>query len=254
MNLIKKVPDLTSWLPIQPNVWIPSPYLICPHPVLASENELLAECINNFVNPPDYETDPYWNTPVGHYLVVTRQLVCGQFIRHSLDKDFKDWKMPRHWRKTVKDQLNSHAELMRQIWRIIKLLPLSRNPRPLVFHEINLEGALIFFDFNFKEEGCKIAAATDLVKDQQKFNRNLQYLENPFEPSLEPATWSFIEECRKFAARSNEFRSDYMKLVQARMHLVALIQKSHPKKIDQSGKHRENRGRKSISSSRMHST
>lgn len=257
MNLIKKVPDLTSWPPIQPSVWIPSPYLISPHPVLASETKLLAECINNFANftyPPDSETDPHEETVAEHNFAVTRQLVVGQFIRRALDKDFQYWKMPRHWSKTIKEQLNSHAELMVQIWRTVKLLPLSRNSRPLVFHAINLERALIFFDFIYEEEGGEALTSTNESKNQQRLNRDLQSFKNPFEPSSSPATWSFIEECRRLAERSDDFRSDYMKLIRARMTLLKDIRKNYPKIFDQSGKSKENRGRKSISSSRKRST
>jgi hypothetical protein len=244
MNPIEKAPDLTLWLPIQPNIWIPSPYLISPYPVLASENKVLVECINDLVNPPDYETDPYWKTPVGHCLAFLRQVVCGEFVRHVIDKDFKDWKMPRHWRKTVKEQFKAEAKLMRQIWCIIKLLPLSEKPRPHVFYAINLEGALIFFHFIFEGKGSEIVPATTLVKKQQGFNRDLQSLENPFDPKLKPFTWKFIEECRELAEKSKDFQSQYLQLVQARMQLVTLIQKSYPKKIYQSGKPKENRGRK----------
>jgi hypothetical protein len=236
------------------NVWIPSPYLICPHPVLSSEESLLAECIRNLAFPPDYETDPYWETPVGHDFALTRQIVCGQFYRDFIDKNFQHYKMPRHWRKEVKKHFSSQAELMGQIWRIVKLLPLSHNPRPLVFHEIILEQVLIFCHAWTEEEGSKSPTATEWLKSQQGLNRKLQALKNPFDPKVEPETWSFIEEARRTADRNNDFCSDYRKLIRARMSMVTVLRESHPKKITQSGKSKENRGRKSISSSRKPST
>lgn len=255
MNLIKKVPDLTLGLPIQPNIWIPSPYLISPHPVLASENELLAECIRNLAFPSDYDTNPYWQTPIGHNFALTRQFVCGEFIRKFVNKNFPLWKIPRYCRREIKQSFSFQAELMGQIWRTIKLLPLSRNPRPLVFHVINLERALIFFNFfHQEEEGGEALTSTAIVKKQQGFNRELQSLENPFESDSSPETWSFVEECRRIANIDNDFRSDYMKLIHARMTLLKDIRKNSPKRIDQSGKFKENRGRKSISSSRSRST
>lgn len=230
-----------------PTIWTPRPLRVT-HPVLASENELLAACINHFVNftyPPELGGE----TVLEHCFAVTRQIVCGQFIRQVLDRDFRDWRMPRHWGRSVKDQLNAHAALMVQIWRSIKLLSLPPNPRPLVFQAINLERALIFFDFIHREED-DTAPATTIIRNQQGVNRDLQSLTNPFEPSSSPQTWSFIEECRQAADRSDDFRSDYMRLIQARMTLLSEIRKNHPKLLDQFGKTGEKRGRKSISLSR----
>lgn len=251
MNLIEKVSDFASWLPIPPNIVDSQPLPNLPHPVLASEEMLLAQCINHLVNPPNHETDSYWETPVGHDFALTMQFVCGQFIREFLDKNFSLWKMPRHWRKEVKQHFSCQAEVMGQIWRLVKLLPLDQNPRSLVFHAIVLDYALVFCHAWIKEE--QDYTATAWLKKQQEINRKLQIGENPFDPKIEPETWRFIEQARREADRSNSFFKDYAKLIRARMAMIATFRKSRFKKFDQSGQAREMRGRKSISSSRSRS-
>ncbi len=233
-----------EWLSTQVNTEVLSPYIpykICLE--LTSENILLAECIDHIVNPPDYETDPYWKTPVGHNFAVTRQLVFGQFVREFLDKNFSFWKMPRHWLKDVKQIFNCQAEVMGQIWRLVKLLPPSQKPRPLFFQSIILDYELVLCDqFLEEEQGVTV---TEWVKKQQAINRKLHTRENPFDPKREPETWQFIEQAREETARNGSFSKDYSKLVSSRMAMITTFRKSHPKLMDQTGKAKEKRGRKS---------
>ena len=246
------VPKLTLWLPDAPSIWTPKRPAVSSHAVVLSfENELLWEVIRNLAYPADYETNPYWKSKIGHVFAVLRSVVCGQFVRRNLDKNFKGYQTPRHWAKSLKQEINYRADLMSNLWRTIKLLPLTPTPRPIIFHEINLEGALIFFDFLPNEENQE--PVTTVMKKQQSINRSLQSLENPFDPSSVPEIWSFIENCNDLAARSDEFKSDYMKLIRIRMSLVRSLKESLPKRFDQSGQAREKRGRKSISSSRTRS-
>ncbi len=249
------LPDMEGaqlWLPDAPSIWTPKPPTVSSRKVVIDfETELLWESIKNLAYPADYETNPYWRSKRGHLFSVLRSLVCGQFVRRNLDKNFKGCKMARGWAKSLKQEIDYRADLMSKLWRTIKLLPLTPTPRPIIFHEINLEGALIFFDFFLDEEPQ--APVTAVIKSQQNINRSLQSLKNPFDSNLTPATWSYVENCNQLAEQNEEFRVDYMEFVRARMRLTRSIKEHHPKRFDQSGVARENRGRKSIPSSRNRS-
>lgn len=232
-----------EWLPTQLNIGLLRPYT--PYsPQFNPEHILLAECINRIANLPDHETDPYWETPVGHDFGLTLQFVCGQFVREFLDKNFSFWKIPRHWSKEVKQYFNCQAEVMGQIWRLVKLLPPSQKPQPLFFHSIILDYALVFCHAFVEEEGEPKVTATEWVKNQQAINRKLHTRKNPFDPKTEPETWRFIEQARKETVRNTSFAKDYAKLISARMAMITTIRESYPKKIDQTGKAKEKRGRK----------
>jgi uncharacterized membrane-anchored protein YhcB (DUF1043 family) len=155
--------------------------------------------------------------------------------------------MPHYWRKEVKHHFNCQAKVIGQIWRLIKLLPLGKVPRPLIFQGIILEGALVFCHIYTEDEANKGLTATDWIKNQQAINQKIRDLENPFDLRIESMTWSFIEKARLEAGRNDDFRSDYKELVSARMSMITELRKSKPKKLDQSGQAREKRGRKSIS-------
>lgn len=214
------------------------------HPVLASEDELLAECVRELAIPNDYREAPYWETPVGSSVFATRLLVCGLFFKRSINKTI-NFQIPRHLGKDFKQRCNTQAELMSQIWHIAQLLPLSYSLRPLVFYEIIKEESLIFFQFGYEEKGGDAITVTEWIKIQQKINRNLQSTEkNPFEEELEPETWRFIEQAREKAQRSQDFSSYYQKLIHARMAVVSVLRQSKTglTRLNQSGK-KENRGK-----------
>lgn len=252
MSDLIAVPKIPLWLPNAPSIWTPKRPAVSKNAVVQSfETELLWESVKNLAYPADYEINPYWKEGIGHLFAVLRSVCCGQFVRRNLDKNFKGYQMPRHWSKALKQQINYRADLMSSLWRTIKLLPPPPIPRPIIFHGINLEGALIFFDFLPNEENQE--PVTTAMKKQQSVNRSLQSLKNPFSETSTPETWSFTENCNRLAEQSEEFNSDYMKLVRARMSLVRSLKEDHPKRIDQSGSAREKRGRKSISSYRTRS-
>jgi uncharacterized membrane-anchored protein YhcB (DUF1043 family) len=247
-DLIQRVPSLIEWFPVGTNTWIYSPYIILP-PIFMHEDEILASCINYFVHPPNYESDPYWKTSIGQTLLSYHQHVFGEFIRGFLNKNFQSWRMPRQWQKTIKSLVTRHASLMGQIWRVIKLLPHQANPRPLILHKINLEGGLIFFDCIAEVEQQKITA-TNMIKTQQNINRQLQTLKNPFDRTQTPVTWDFISSCQQLANQNHDFQRDYTRLVDARMALLTTIRENHSKVFDQSGKFKEKRGRKLVTAHR----
>jgi hypothetical protein len=232
-----------EWIATQVNIEVFSPDI--PFGISLQfnpEDILLNECINDIVIPHDYEADPYWKSPVGHSRAVTRQLVFGQFVRKFHDKNFSDWKMPRYWSKDSKQVFNCQAEVVGQIWRLVKLLPSSQKPRPLFFKSIILDYALVLCD-SFSEEEQEVTA-TEWVKKQQAINRKLHTQNNPFDPKTKPETWQFIEQAREEAERNPSFSKDYAKLIRARMAMITTLKNSHQKKIDQTGKAKEKRGRK----------
>lgn len=243
MDLIK-ISNLTSWLEVQSDTWIPSPYLICPHPMLVPENQLLALCIRNFIFPPDYETDPYWKIPIGQTVMLTKQIVFGRFIREFIDKDFPLWKMPRHWSKTVKQCFNCQAEVVEQLWHTLQLIQ-SHNPQALVFQEIISERTLVFCHLLTKDKDGKIPTATEWVKTQQKINQAMQDIKNPFDSKVEPETWRFVEQAREVINSTNNkrFRKEYFGLIRRRMTMISNL-RNHPRIFDQLGNIGEMRGRK----------
>jgi hypothetical protein len=232
-----------EWIATQVNIEVFSPDI--PFGISLQfnpEDILLAECIDRIVIPHDYEADPYWKTPVGHDLAVTRQLVFGQFVRKFLDKNFSFWKIPRHLSKDSKQIFNCQAEVMGQIWRLVKLLPANQKPRPLFFESIISDYVLVLCYYFFEEE--QEVTATEWVIKQQAINRKLHTRNNPFDPKTELETWRFIEQARKEAERSPSFCKDYAELIRARMAMITTLRNSCPKKIDQTGKAKEKRGRK----------
>ncbi len=211
-------------------------------PTFSLEEYLLRESLQNLIYPSDLETHPHWQTPMGQLFLAYKAKVIGQFIRRNLDKNFKGLEMPRQWAKSVKEQINFDAALMSLIWRIVKLLPSPPLPQPIVFHYIISEAQLIFFQFSADETSQE--SVTNFIKSQQTLDRSLESLEkNPFDPSSAPDTWSFIDNCNRVAARSDDFRRDYMQLVRARMSSVRSLKESLPKRFDQSGQAKEKRGR-----------
>lgn len=242
VNISIWVPEF-EWITTQVNIEVVIPDV--PHRIhlqFNPENILLAECIDRIVFPHDYETDPYWKTPVGHHFAVNRQLVCGQFVRGFIDKNFSFWKMPRHWSKDVKQIINCQAEVVGKVWRLVKLLPASQKPRPLFFESIILDYALVLCNDFFEED--REITVTEWAKKQQAINRKLHKRENPFDPKTKPETWRLIEQARKQAESNPSFSKDYAELISARMEMVTILRKSRPKKIDQTGKAKEKRGRK----------
>jgi hypothetical protein len=236
------------WLAAKSDIWIYNPNIIS-LPISVHEDEILALCLKNFIHPAMEESDPDWKINVEQPLLNYRKYICGQFIRGFIDKQYQEWRMPPHWAKSIKELINSHGLLMGKIWRTIRLLPELTNPRPIVLHKINLEGGLIFFDCIAEVEEQEITA-TKFIRRQQGINRELQALRNPFDQCRTPETWAFVDKCRRIAEKNPDFQKDYTKLIEARMKLVTAIRKNPSKVFDKSGKSKENRGRKSISSSR----
>lgn len=216
---------------------------------LSLEDYLLRESLENLIHPPDLETHPHWQTSIGKFFVGYKKKVVGQFIRKNLDKKFKDLEIARHWPKSVKEQINLDAALLSEIWRVVRLLPPPPVPRPIVFHYLVTESQLIFFQFSSNE--TEEQTVTNFVKYQQGINRSLESLDkNPFDAQSAPETWSFVDNCNRAAAQSDEFKTDYLELVRARMSFTRSLKESLPKRFDQSGQAREKRGRKSIPPSR----
>lgn len=227
--------------------FFPTPYFFSPSNQI-NENELLAICLADLANPPDLNTNPYWESVIGQMLLLYQRYTIGQFVRKSLDKNFPHWKMPRHWDKGSKETINLEGNLLGQTWRLIKLLPFDQEPRPLTLYAVALERKIFLFDFNVSKP-----TATENIRENQSTNRTLQSLSNPFCKEEVSATWKFIDQCHKFASRSDDFRTDYLKLVSLRMSLTQKLRAGHVKIFDQKGDIKEKRGRKSISCSRTSS-
>lgn len=227
--------------------FIPTPYFISPSNQI-NENELLAICLSELANPPDLNKNPYWESFLGQFFLLYQRYTVGQFVRKSLDKNFSHWKMPKHLDKGIKEIINLEGNLLGQTWKLIRLLSSDQNPRPITLYTIALEKKIFLFNLYPTR-----STATENVRENQSINRTLQSLSNPFCKEDVSATWGFIDRCHKFASRSDDFRTDYLKLVSLRMSLTQKLRASHLKMVDQKGNIKEKRGRKSISSSRTSS-
>lgn len=213
---------------------------------LSLVNEFLV--IDLLTDPPDFSTNPYWKSEIGSFSLNYQKRVVGQFARKFLDKNFPDWKMPKHWDKGTKEIINLQSDLLGQTWKLIRLLPYDKNLRPFTLYAIALERRIFLFDLDYISIE---PTATKTIRANQSINRALQSLTNPF--CKESATWRFIDRCHEFASLSDDFRVDYLKLVSLRMTLVQKLKASGIRIMDQDGNINEKRGRKSIPPSRTRS-
>jgi hypothetical protein len=227
--------------------FIPTPYFFSLSDQF-SESELLVIILSELANPPDLNTNPYWEGFVGQTRLLYQRYTIGQFVRKSLDKNFPHWKMPKHWKKDTKEIINLEGNLLGQTWKLIKLLPSDQSPRPFTLYAIALEMKIFLFSCDPSKP-----TATEIIRENQSINRTLQSLSNPFCKEDVSATWGFVDRCHKFASRSDNFREDYMKLVSLRMSLTQKLKAGHVKILDQKGNIKEKRGRKSITPSRSRS-
>lgn len=211
-----------------------------------NEEKLLRDRLNELLCPNEYDSESNWTTPLGQNFLRIRGLSLSHFIRQSVYKKFKGNQIPRQWRRHITGELKVQGDLTSQIWKVIRLLPLSPNPRPDILYRVIEERAIVFFNYLTP----KIEPVTPLIKQQRKINRELQSLQNPFNPEVEPETWSFIDSCVQLSNRDRDFESEYRNLIRLRMKLITSIAAANPVKVDSELNLVSKQGRKLIGVSR----
>jgi hypothetical protein len=238
---------------------IPSPYLIPAsgqvQRAFLGGAAAMSEVFRAIVYPPDLATNPYWETKVGRVTLNSRCFIASEFIRRYFDKRFDGWKMPRHWSSEVKDRIRIEAVLWGETWKLIEQLygrsvfAPDIHPSVTFFKVVNECALLQPYLQILSPEEIENLTATAAVRGIQSQNRRLQNLgtdcvqDLPFAQTTAPATWQLLEQCRRLADISKDFRDQYLTVIKARMtfasHLKGerpKIHSTHPRKTEQRGR------------------
>jgi hypothetical protein len=232
-----------------------SPYVLTPfHQLVEQPRPVppIVKCLAYLTNPPDLETDPYWQTEVGRCILVYRNFCVCEFIRIAFDKRVNVWQFRKQDSKQVKDQVRLEAKLWQACWTLISLMHShtaafsqepTRNPAETTLLLI-LERQLVQFVFLHDSE-MEGTSATQYIKRVQWENRCLQKIDaqNPFSHSS--FTGQFIDNALQLAELSDPIRKAMADVVGARMKLVTHWKKTYP--TSYGTKSAEKRGRKRLS-------
>jgi hypothetical protein len=239
---------------------IPSPYLIPASGQIQRASlggtAAMGEIISMITFPPDLETNPYWESDVGRLLLSSRRYVAAEFIRRYFDKRLDWWIMPRTWKKEVKDRFYIEARLWGETWKMIEQLysrsMLVPDVHPAItFYKVVNECALLqpYLQLLSHEE-IEGLTATAAARAIQSENKRLQRLgtecvqDIPFDRTTVPVTWQLIEQCRRLASISDDFRDQYLAVIESRMTFASHLRGERPKIYSNSSRKTERRGRK----------
>jgi phage-related protein len=204
----------------------------------------LMESLDDFIRLNDLDLSEPCNPKFFKFISNSRAIVCTQFIRKSIDKNFNGYEMPRHWSKTVKEEFRLHGDLISKVWRLVNItFKINHVYQPVILYKMLVEGALICFNTLDENTENKLTA-TSIIQKQQAINRKLQKLENPFNKELQPITWGFVHVCSTISEASDTTRADYQTMIKARMSLIHLMQQNQARLPDRQLIIAEKRGRK----------
>ena len=237
------------WLPNQHEIILPSPYLITP----------ISRVVDSFC-PASHQGSPTWGLPVlmdelyfgspqelkwegitMKILLKLRQKIVIEFWRSEMDSKLACARPPRPARKLVYAEVN--------IWRSVLQLAERLNTFGIISDPVLTLGLIIkerkltLFNCLYRE---KNTGATELLREFQTENRQLQALQNPFSPNYAPKTCEVLDKAVLIAEKNDGFSKNfYMKVVKARMGLVTILKEQNARSyLD--GK-QEKRGRKKTS-------
>ena len=204
----------------------------------------LMECLNDFIELKDLDLNQPCKPDFFEFIGILRAVICTQFIRKSINRNFTGYEMRRYWGKTLKEEFRVHGQLISQNWDLINKIKINQASQPEMLYRMLVESTLISFNTLDENTEQKKPTATSIIQNQQAINRKLQALENPFNKDLQPITWGFIHLCSTISGISDSTRADYQTMIKTRMSLVNLMQQNQPKLANGQLIIAEKRGRK----------
>jgi hypothetical protein len=190
---------------------------------------------------------------VEHAIIVNRGLVAGEFARLYIDKGIQANKLERQSGRELKEIIRLQAQLWIGVWKTIQQMYTLSLVKPALhesqfFMEVIMEQWLTEPFLTSSDTWDESLTATKMFKRAQNQNRSLQ---TTFNKGVNPCdrhkqyTWILLEQGRDLAERSDEFRKQYLKMVEARMALVDFMRHTRPKITSVNPKIKpERRGRK----------
>jgi hypothetical protein len=218
-------------------------------PTINTDLVLLGCVCAEFINPPVLP-----KTQQEYAIVVIQRLVASEFIRLYLDKRFSDNKLGRRESKSYKEFIRLQAILWGEAWKTIQQLyalsPIKfAKPKELFFQAVIMERWLTDPFGTHADTWNESLTVTKLMKQGQNFNQLLKKLFdssiNPCDPLSKPDTHFLLQRSIELADKSDDFRKQYLKMVDARMALIDTLRHDRPKLTSSNPKVKpENRGRK----------
>jgi hypothetical protein len=185
------------------------------------------------------------NSSLGLFCFNHRRFVLSEFVRAEFKKiNYQDFKMPKHWKRGVKELIRCEVNLLVQFWKLLRLTSIRKIPLPLYLYAVLQEKRLINLLLN--PAGDTTTAAK---KDLQSENRQLflasgdRNYENCFSQDKEYYTHAFIQECIAKSQNSDSFCKEYLLFGELRMKYTTEVKKSSMHLLRGNTEDMEHRGR-----------
>lgn len=185
----------------------------------------------NFLWCEDDEIEgPHWQMQAYEY----RRLVIGKFIKEELNSKFKMEQLNRRWSKEVAPEVTlwqRTLEMLERLHTLGALEPLCRaglisypSP-PFVLAALIKEKAFLMCNFSLTESTIDgITGKETAIARWQKQNRQIQYMENPFDPDEHPYTSLVLAIAQKTCNLCDQFKRKYFTpTIRARMTRIARL-------------------------------
>jgi hypothetical protein len=187
------------------------------------------------------------------FIVNLQLFILCEFFRRYFDKRISSFAIPRTWKTKTKTLIRLESTLLGETWKTIEMLYsrstiIPGNHPAETFRGIYEEGELVILSVHAPTETSTTARL--LTREEQSRNRVLQKIgtecqgDIPFDRQTSHATWSFLQQCLKMASINDDFRSQYLKMIKARMELTTHVRENCPvifsdvQKVEMRGKKR----------------
>lgn len=242
---------------LRSNEHLVSPYLFLPGLARPREIHPLAAALEVIGNPPNYATNSYWQTELGHVVLTYRNFVAAEVCRKLIDSKFPYYK-PSRKDKEMKVLVEKESELWCAVWKMLEVMDVRHNllwqDPGTIFACLVTECALLNpCLLKIGDDSENKTTATGWVREiQPKINMMLQEAEqNPFSGDIEltgiphPETSRFVDVAIWLGGRSDVFRQElYNKMVFARKSLIAEHRNQKPRRYNIQGRSKQ-QGRRS---------
>jgi hypothetical protein len=206
--------------------------------VNTSKTYYLAVLLETLQKPTDLETDPYWQTKGGELMLKLSRLVVAEFYRREFDSKYDDFKLRGRgedfrWSKAI---VEAEAALWSTIWRMLERLDslglMAKLPvdvlipqdtiLPAWMYQLAIEREILMQFFTDSSE-LGGGGATQLMKKQQNFNRQLAVHNNPAKMTF---SRPFLIAADDAASRFDAFQKNYFApMIRSRMAVTCLLKK-----------------------------
>lgn len=211
-------------------------------PVFHSGNRtLLAHTLLMLSQPPDLNTNPYWQTDIGKVFLTSMRFCIELFIQAEFNNRFSFWNPSRKDKKFFQPEVDLWINLFRMLDRLSILDPDASYPA-YTFYCVITEGKACLLNFN---QGY--TTKTPFILDIRRENRELRALNNPFEAGKSEEsidTKKLFDLAISQSEKNDLFRKNfYMPFVRARMTAVTALAEKDTRMIGD-GMKLEHRGYK----------